>query len=200
MNYSEFVNLQKLSDDAREDRCFIKRIHELDEQHNQIARLFSGAIGAASESCELLEIISPAYSKDNIVDELGDVLFYVTCSAWALDIDFNVLFNYDNYYDLFSQEYGNLEIKESAIKLSVFTGKYLDVVKKVLFQGKSLDEININKLKNILKTISNFILLCCDIIDVPFEYVYAVNMDKLNARYKNNFSVQESENKTKYYI
>lgn len=196
MNYSEFVNLEKLSDDAKEDRCFIRRIHELEQHHNQIARLFSGAIGAAAESTELLEVISPPYSKDNIVDELGDVVFYVTCSAWALNIDYAELFSYDAYYNLFQQEYNYLEIKDAAIKLSVFTGKYLDVIKKILFQGKELDELNISKLKNILNIISKYILLCCDIIDVPFEYVQEGNMDKLNQRYKSNFTVYESENKT----
>ena len=191
MNYHDFVNNEKLSNCAKNNQDLSDRLLELDVKSIcNYSRLLNGAIGAASEAAELLEVLTYPSNKDAAIDELGDVLFYLAVSAEAIVIDHNAT-------EITSTNIYNIEsffIKEEINKLVVYTGKYLDIVKKIVFQGKDYADNKI-KLHQGYNLTYNAVLRCCAALDVTVEQVQQKNMDKLNGRYKNGFTVNESEKK-----
>jgi NTP pyrophosphatase (non-canonical NTP hydrolase) len=198
MSYTEFVNNQKLSINSKSASKFYDGLYYLESSFDQLPRLLAGAIGTSSEAGELLEKITPSvYTKDDAVDELGDVLFYTTVTQYALGIEKNITYDSLEYITFQYDILVGYNVKDAVIYLVVNASKYLDLIKKLLFQGKPLDESNLVKLRDLYHTIYKTILLITNLLDVTLEEVQQKNMDKLNARYKNIFSVQESENKVK---
>ena len=192
MSYSEFVNEEKLSNTAKCNAALSHRLLELDVRSNcNHSRLLNGAIGAASESAELLEVVAYGIPKEKAIDELGDVLFYLAVTAEAIGmVDCLVTIRPSNIYDIFCYS----DIRDVTKKLSIANGKYLDIVKKIVFLGKDFTD-NILKLQEAYYNSYELVLVCCRLLDVSVDEVQQINMDKLNGRYKNGFSVLESENK-----
>ena len=75
-------------------------------------------------------------------------------------------------------------------------GEFLEIVKKIIFQGKPWDEANIHHLKIELGDIMWYVAQCCMALDVPLEEITDMNIDKLSKRYPNGmFQEYYSENR-----
>ena len=75
-------------------------------------------------------------------------------------------------------------------------GEFLEIVKKMIFQGKPWDEANIHHLKIELGDIMWYVAQCCMALDVPLEEITDMNIDKLSKRYPNGmFQEYYSENR-----
>lgn len=182
--YQNYVNDIKLSTAGSSVTELIKSIDTNYVDGVDICRLLCGAIGQSSECGELFKEVLLGMSP-KVVDELGDVLFYTMVSARSLDIQLS------KGYTL-TKELSKTSLLEYVQDLSIVTAEYLDIIKKVLFQGKRVDQnILIDKIWYQYSLIENIAIK----LDVPIEYVISVNKNKLDRRYKLMFTVDESENK-----
>lgn len=189
IDYQAYVNDTKLSDNSVFATKLVQVINNLHSEDVDISRLLCGAIGTVSESAELLqEAISPMSPK--FVDELGDVYFYLNVSATALGVTFN-----EYTTDCFTSDIINDSLSELQLvqNICIKTGNYLDIVKKVLFQGKKIDIKVHTKLIDLIYEIYFEFYCLTKKIDITIPYVILVNRNKLDCRYKDKFSVMESE-------
>ena len=72
------------------------------------------------------------------------------------------------------------------------SGETIDIVKKHLFQGHSLDR---EKLQKELGDIAWYLAEAATALDVPLEEIFQGNLDKLHKRYPNGFDSQRSQNR-----
>lgn len=83
------------------------------------------------------------------------------------------------------------------IGLSGETGEFSDIVKKVFFQGKELDEKTKTHLEKELGDVIFYWIIACRALNVDPNNIIKTNYEKLSARYPSGFSVANSENKSK---
>ena len=84
----------------------------------------------------------------------------------------------------------------AALGLSAEAGEFTEVVKKILLQGKPYNEDNIFHMKRELGDIMWYLAQACMALDISFEDVIEMNIEKLSARYdKGSFEVYKSENR-----
>ena len=84
----------------------------------------------------------------------------------------------------------------AAVGMSSESGEFLEIVKKIIFQGKPYNEDNIRHLKIELGDILWYIAQACMALDVPFDEICDMNIDKLSKRYpEGHFSEYYSENR-----
>ncbi len=75
-------------------------------------------------------------------------------------------------------------------------GEFTEVVKKVLFQGKELDESNRTRLIKELGDVAWYWANACTALNVDPNDVLELNADKLKARFpEGHFSAERSENR-----
>ena len=72
------------------------------------------------------------------------------------------------------------------------SGETIDIVKKHLFQGHTLDQ---EKLKKELGDIAWYLAEAATALDVDLEEIFAANIEKLKKRYPEGFSVERSINR-----
>ena len=71
-----------------------------------------------------------------------------------------------------------------------------DIIKKVVFQGKPLDEETLHHIKLELGDALFYFVLLCDALDTDPKEVMLMNIDKLSKRFTSGkFTVVESENR-----
>lgn len=87
------------------------------------------------------------------------------------------------------------EIQTGANGLSAEAGEFQEIVKKMLYQGKPLDDQNILHMRKELGDALFYIMVACDGLNISFQDMLDMNADKLRARYKGAFTVEESENR-----
>ena len=84
----------------------------------------------------------------------------------------------------------------SAVGISAEGGEFMEIVKKMLFQGKPWDEHNRKHLIIELGDVMWYVMQACKALDVSIEEVVAGNVDKLKKRYPGGeFNVYQSENR-----
>ena len=84
----------------------------------------------------------------------------------------------------------------AAVGLSAESGEFLEIVKKITFQGKSFDEANRQHLAIELGDILWYAAQACIALDVSLDDVLAKNITKLSARYpEGHFNSYFSENR-----
>ena len=83
----------------------------------------------------------------------------------------------------------------SAFGLTAESGEYSEVVKKIIFQGKPLNEENIFHMKRELGDICWYLSVACTALGTTLEEVIEMNFEKLSARYPEGFSIEKSENR-----
>lgn len=71
-------------------------------------------------------------------------------------------------------------------------GECVDMVKKYLFQGHSLDK---EKLLKELGDVAWYLAVTAAALDTPLEDVLAANIEKLKKRYPDGFSAERSVNR-----
>jgi len=84
----------------------------------------------------------------------------------------------------------------AAVGMSAEAGEFTEVVKKIIFQGKPVNEENMFHLKRELGDIMWYVAQACMGLNVSLDEVIEMNVDKLKARYPGGeFDVHQSENR-----
>ena len=84
----------------------------------------------------------------------------------------------------------------AAVGISAEGGEFLEIVKKIAFQGKPYDEANREHLKIELGDVLWYVAQACMALDVSLDDVIARNIQKLSARYPDGaFNQYFSENR-----
>ena len=71
----------------------------------------------------------------------------------------------------------------AAVGISAEGGEFMEIVKKIAFQGKPFDEANIRHLKIELGDVLWYVAQACIALDVSLDEVLGTNVQKLSARY-----------------
>lgn len=86
----------------------------------------------------------------------------------------------------------------AAVGISAEGGEFMEIVKKIIFQGKPADEDNLEHLKIELGDVMWYVAQACMALDVSFDDVIKTNVNKLKKRYPGGeFDVYQSENRKK---
>ena len=83
-----------------------------------------------------------------------------------------------------------------ALGLSAEAGEFVEIVKKILLQGKSYSEENVVHMKKEAGDCLWYISQICIALDTTFEELMQMNYEKLSARYpEGTFDIFRSENR-----
>ena len=86
----------------------------------------------------------------------------------------------------------------AALGLTAESGEFTEIIKKIVFQGKPVNEENIFHMKRELGDIMWYFIQACISLDVSPEEIIEMNVEKLKARYPGGeFDVHKSENRAK---
>ncbi len=86
----------------------------------------------------------------------------------------------------------------AAVGISAEGGEFMEIVKKMIFQGKPANEDNLEHLKIELGDVMWYVAQACMALDVSFDEVIKTNVNKLKKRYPGGeFDVYQSENRKK---
>lgn len=108
-----------------------------------------------------------------------------------------------NYYD-FGQRLAILNhegvpierLLTGAVGINAEGGEFMEIVKKVIFQGKPYTEENIHHLKIELGDIMWYVAQCAIALDISMEELLDMNIKKLSKRYPDGtFDAYYSENR-----
>lgn len=97
--------------------------------------------------------------------------------------------------ELNENEFGILipQLMTAEAGLTAEAGEFGEVVKKILYQGKPLDEESIYHLKRELGDILWYVSAACDALDFTIKDCLMMNIEKLSARYPQGFEIIRSE-------
>ena len=111
--------------------------------------------------------------------------------------------NESKSYDAFDKRVYELEsqipverLLTAALGICAEGGEFTEVVKKIIFQGKPLNDENIFHMKRELGDIMWYVAQACMALDTDFNEIIEMNVEKLKARYPGGeFDVHFSENR-----
>ena len=84
----------------------------------------------------------------------------------------------------------------AAVGISAEGGEFMEIVKKMLFQGKPWDDHNRKHLTIELGDVMWYVMQACMALDISLNDVIAGNVEKLKKRYPGGeFNVYQSENR-----
>ena len=84
----------------------------------------------------------------------------------------------------------------AALGMGAESGEFTEVVKKIVFQGKPVNEDNIFHMKRELGDIMWYVAQACMSLDTTIDEIIEMNVEKLQARYPGGeFDVHHSENR-----
>lgn len=84
----------------------------------------------------------------------------------------------------------------ASVGMCAEAGEFTEVVKKIIFQGKPVNEENLFHLKRELGDIMWYVMQACMGLDISLDEVIEMNVDKLVKRYPGGeFDVHYSENR-----
>ena len=84
----------------------------------------------------------------------------------------------------------------AAVGLSAESGEFMEIVKKIIFQGKPYSEDNVRHMKIELGDVMWYLAQACMALDTDFDELMAMNVEKLGKRYPEGaFDVYQSENR-----
>ena len=83
----------------------------------------------------------------------------------------------------------------AAFGLTAEAGEFVEVVKKIILQGKPYNEDNVYHMKRELGDICWYLAQACMALDTDFDEIIEMNMEKLKARYEGSFNIDKSENR-----
>ncbi len=82
----------------------------------------------------------------------------------------------------------------AAVGVCAEGGEFMEIIKKIAFQGKPYNEDNVYHMKRELGDIMWYMAQACIALDVTFEELVEMNVAKLEARYPGgSFDVHNSE-------
>ena len=84
----------------------------------------------------------------------------------------------------------------ASVGMCAEAGEFTEIVKKIVFQGKPVNEENLFHLKRELGDIMWYVMQACMGLDVSLDEVIQMNIDKLKSRYPGGeFDAHYSENR-----
>lgn len=84
----------------------------------------------------------------------------------------------------------------AALGMSAECGELVEIIKKIMLQGKSYTEDNVIHMKKEAGDVLWYLSQLCIALDTTFEELMEINYQKLSARYpEGTFSVYKSENR-----
>jgi len=99
-------------------------------------------------------------------------------------------------FDLHSQGLPIERLLTAALGICAEGGEFTEVVKKMTFQGKPLNEENVFHMKRELGDIMWYVAQACMALDTSIDEIIEMNVDKLKSRYPGGeFDVHYSENR-----
>lgn len=87
-------------------------------------------------------------------------------------------------------------ILTASIGMASEAGEFSDIIKKIVFQGKEVNEETIRHLKLELGDVMWYISQACMALNVSLEEVIRMNIEKLEKRYPGGFEAIRSNNKS----
>jgi NTP pyrophosphatase (non-canonical NTP hydrolase) len=94
------------------------------------------------------------------------------------------------------EEFPTERLLTAAVGMSAEAGEFTEIVKKIVFQGKPVNQENLFHLKRELGDIMWYVANACLGLDISLEEVIQMNFEKLSARYpEGTFSIERSENR-----
>ena len=95
------------------------------------------------------------------------------------------------------REGANIErLTTAGVGLAAESGEFLEIVKKMVFQGKPWNDANREHLIIELGDVMWYVANACIALDVDFEEVIEMNVKKLEKRYPGgSFNIHKSENR-----
>ncbi len=98
--------------------------------------------------------------------------------------------------DLEKEDFPTERLLTAAVGMSAEAGEFTEVIKKMIFQGKPVNEENLFHLKRELGDIMWYVAQACMGLNVSFNEIVEMNVEKLQARYPGgSFDVHYSENR-----
>ena len=98
--------------------------------------------------------------------------------------------------ELEGQGFPTERLLTAAVGMSAEAGEFTEVIKKMIFQGKPVNEENLFHLKRELGDIMWYVAQACMGLNVSFNEIVEMNVEKLQARYPGgSFDVHYSENR-----
>jgi|TARA_B100000035_G_scaffold290806_1_gene278192 NTP pyrophosphatase (non-canonical NTP hydrolase) len=98
--------------------------------------------------------------------------------------------------ELEGQDFHAERLLTAAVGACAEAGEFTEIVKKIVFQGKPVNEENMFHMKRELGDIMWYIAQACMALDVSIDEIIAMNVEKLAARYPDGaFDVYYSENR-----
>jgi|TARA_R100000479_G_scaffold158909_1_gene95979 NTP pyrophosphatase (non-canonical NTP hydrolase) len=98
--------------------------------------------------------------------------------------------------ELEGQNFHAERLLTAAVGACAEAGEFTEIVKKIVFQGKPVNEDNLFHMKRELGDIMWYIAQACMALDVSIDEIIAMNVEKLAARYPDGaFDVYYSENR-----
>ena len=85
----------------------------------------------------------------------------------------------------------------AGIGLASESGEISEIVKKVIFQGKPLNDETKFHVKRELGDVMWYVAQMCMALDLTLDEIIDENLNKLESRYPGGFSVENSENRAK---
>lgn len=81
-----------------------------------------------------------------------------------------------------------------AVGMSAEAGEFIEIVKKIIFQGKPFNDDNVFHMKRELSDIMFYVQTACLALNVEIDDVIKMNIEKLEARYPGGkFNIEQSE-------
>ena len=98
--------------------------------------------------------------------------------------------------ELYSEGLPVERLLTAAVGMSAESGEFTEVVKKMIFQGKPVNEENLFHLKRELGDVMWYVAQACMALDTSFDEIVEMNVEKLKKRYPGGeFDVHKSENR-----
>jgi len=99
-------------------------------------------------------------------------------------------------FELENENFPTERLLTAAVGMSAEAGEFTEIIKKIIFQGKPVNEENMFHLKRELGDIMWYVAQACIGLDISLDEVMEMNVAKLVARYPGgNFDVHYSENR-----
>ncbi|MBM3203882.1 pyrophosphatase [Candidatus Woesearchaeota archaeon] len=129
------------------------------------------------------------------VIELNDYEKFVKSTVSKPSLFYSSLISRLNELDTDSAKFGVgiSQLLTASAGLSAESGEFTEVVKKIIFQGKELNEDNIFHMKRELGDICWYLAVACSALNTSLEEVLVMNVEKLSARYPAGFEIIKSE-------
>ena len=152
---------------------------------------------------DVFDKIKKEFSEEPLKPEIPETKS-VDFDKYAIFVD-GVTSDPSKDYQSFTERLDNLDgeganiqrLLTAAVGLSAEGGEFMEIVKKMVFQGKPWNDDNREHLIIELGDAMWYVMQACSALDVSLEDVVAKNVDKLKKRYPGGeFDVYKSENRS----